>query len=413
MPDTLRRCGCLSGIFYMAPMINFNLIRYVSLFAAVALAAEQPAYESELLFAKEQIHNHSSMVVELPEGGGLFAVWYRGSGERQADDVQIMYARKPSGGNWSSPAVLADTPGFPDCNPTVMIDSRRRLWLFWPVILANEWHTALLKYRVSSNYADASKPPVWDAADDVLFVPRNFAAKSLAVLEPMRLAATPDSRQAKWADTVMARAKDKYFSRMGWMPRAHPIELPSGRIILPLYSDGYDYSLMAITDDGGKSWTSSEPIVAFGAIQPSIARKRDGTLVTYMRDNGPPPKRLHVSESKDDGITWSAVRDSDLPNPGSGAEVITLAGGRWALVYNDTEKGRHSLAVAISDDEGMTWKWQRHLELEAGNNYGYPSLIQARDGSLHTTYTHATKAGKAIKHAHFNLAWVEAGDGSK
>src|SRR6185295_13039873 len=118
-------------------------------------------------------------------------------------------------------------------------------------------------------------------------------------------------------------------------------------------------------------------------------------------------KRLHVSESKDDGITWSPVKDSDLPNPGSGAEVITLAGGRWALAYNDTEKGRYSLALGISDDEGATWKWKRHLELEEGNNYGYPSLIQARDGSIHATYSHTTKEGQAIKHAHFNLAWVE------
>jgi len=104
------------------------------------------------------------------------------------------------------------------------------------------------------------------------------------------------------------------------------------------------------------------------------------------------------------------VRDSDLPNPGSGAEVITLADGRWALAYNDTEKGRHSLAIAISADEGVSWKWKRHLELEAGNNYGYPSLIQSRDGSIHASYSHTTTEGQAIKHAHFNSAWVEAGN---
>jgi len=375
-----------------------------------AAAHAQPMYESELIFPKEKLHNHSSMVTELPDGG-LFTAWYRGSGERQADDVQLMYSRRAAGSRqWSKPALLADTLGFPDCNPTVFVDSRRRLWLIWPVILANEWHTALLKYKISSDYADASKPPKWDITDDLLFIPRNFEAKSLSVLEPMRRAAAPDSREAKWADTMIGRAKDKYFSRMGWMPRAHPVELKSGRIIVPLYSDGYDYSLVAFTDDGGKTWSSSEPLVAYGAIQPAIARKRDGTLVTYMRDNGPPPKRLHVAESKDDGVTWSPVRDSDLPNPGSGAEVITLADGRWALAYNDTEKGRHSLAIAISADEGVSWKWKRHLELEAGNNYGYPSLIQSRDGSIHASYSHTTTEGQAIKHAHFNSAWVEAGN---
>ena len=47
--------------------------------------------------------------------------------------------------------------------------------------------------------------------------------------------------------------------------------------------------------------------------------------------------------------------------------------------------------VVISDDEGVTWRWKRHLEYdnpgpEAGA-YHYPSIIQARDGSLHASYS--------------------------
>ena len=104
-----------------------------------------------------------------------------------------------------------------------------------------------------------------------------------------------------------------------------------------------------------------------------------------MRDNGPPPKRLHMSESRDGGKTWSADRDTAIPNPGSGAEIIALKNGHWALIYNDTEFSRNSLAVSISTDEGQTWRWTRHLEFdppgrEAGA-FHYPSIIQARDGS--------------------------------
>jgi len=72
----------------------------------------------------------------------------------------------------------------------------------------------------------------------------------------------------------------------------------------------------------------------------SIVQKKDGTLFTLMRDNGPPPKRLHKSESRDRGETWSPVTDRDLPNPGSGAEVISLRNGHWVLIYNDTERAR-------------------------------------------------------------------------
>ena len=48
-------------------------------------------------------------------------------------------------------------------------------------------------------------------------------------------------------------------------------------------------------------------------------------------------------------MTWSPVEDSDLLNPGSGSDIVTLPNGHWAIAYNDTEKGRHSLAVFSVD----------------------------------------------------------------
>jgi hypothetical protein len=75
---------------------------------------------------------------------------------------------------------------------------------------------------------------------------------------------------------------------MGWMTRVHPFVLDNKRIIVPLYSDGFDFSIMAISDDGGRTWQASRPLISFGGVQPSLVQKRDGTLVAYMRDNGPP-----------------------------------------------------------------------------------------------------------------------------
>jgi len=174
---------------------------------------------------------------------------------------------------------------------------------------------------------------------------------------------------------------------------------------------------MAITDDGGNSWRFSEPLVGAGNIQPSIAKKADGTLVAYMRDNGPAPKRLHVSTSKDKGLTWSQVRDSELPNPGSGADIVTLRNGHWVLAYNDTENGRHSLAVSISTNEGKSWEYTRHLERDMrsrniATSSGYPSIIQGRDDSLHVVYSYHHKdrgdaPHKTIKYVKFNEDWIK------
>lgn len=399
----------------------------------LAAAPEQqaPIYESELIFPLEHWHNHASCVVECPNGD-LLVCWFHGSGERQADDVKVEGSRLRKGSKtWQPRFTMADTPGYPDTNCTMFIDPRHRLWLMWPTILANEWPTALMKYRISSDY-QKDGPPRWESNEVLHVTPgpefEPTVARALADFEPT-LKDRPEAEQKLARDYIertRKNAADKFFRRLGWMTRAHPFVLHDKRLIVPLYSDGFSFSLMAITDDWGQTWFTSTPLVGGGNIQPSIVEKKDGTLFTLMRDNGPAPKRLHASESTDQGKTWSKVVDSAIPNPGSGAEVIKLSNGHWVLIHNDTERGRNSLAVAISDDEGASWRWKRHLEYdppapEAGA-FHYPSIIQARDGSLHASYSyHLNKkdvandgegqpARKSIKHAHFNEQWIMRGD---
>ncbi|MBL8241328.1 MAG: exo-alpha-sialidase [Bryobacterales bacterium] len=379
------------------------------LLSAVALSA-QPFLKTELIFTPEHWHNHSSSIVELPNGD-FFVSWFHGSGERQSDDVKIEGARwRKATKTWSPRFELADTPGFPDTNCVVWVDSKKRLWLFWPTILANTWESAIMKYRISTDFQQSEGPPKWDWQDNLLLIPQRMQERTQEVFakELKRNGPLKD-----WATRSVALAGDKQFSRLGWFTRTHPIELPSGRYIVPLYSDGFSFGLMAISDDAGKTWHASEPIVGYGNIQPSVVRRKNGDLVAFMRDNGPAPKRVMQSISKDSGETWSPAEDIDLPNPGTSVEAIALKDGRWIIAYNDLEKGRTSLALAMSDDEGQTWKWKRNMDKGAGS-YHYPSLIQAADGSLHLTYsifeTKDGKQAKSIKHAHFNAAWIEAGD---
>lgn len=380
-----------------------------------ASAVSQPLHRGELIYPQEKWHNHASSVVELANGD-LLAVWYHGSGERSADDVIIEGARKIKGeSTWRPRFLIADTPGFPDCNPALFIDAKQRLWLFWPLIVANEWHTALLRYQVSSDYQNPQRPPRWERSEVMLLKPDTMAKDVQQALEkqPPPAAESDDPRIHAYIARLKERAADKYFARMGWMPRAHPTLLPSGRIVLPLYSDGYSFSLMALSDDQGDTWKASTPLVGAGNIQPTVVRKNDGTLVAYMRDNGPAPKRIQMSTSRDEGMTWSPSVDTDLPNPGAGLEVIRLRDGVWAMVWNDTEKGRSTLALSLSDDEGKTWKWTRYLEKAAAGQYHYPSIIQSRDGLLHVTYSYFTTEGKSIKHAAVNLEWVKATEAQK
>ncbi len=376
---------------------------------ALVSAMSAPLHEGELVFPLESWHNHSSSVVELPNGD-LLLCWFHGSGERTADDVKIEGARwSKRTGKWGERFTMADTPGFPDTNPMMFIDSHKRLFLFWPVIIAHQWESALMKYRISTDYSQASGPPKWEHQDNIILIPKDIAAKTREVYEKDL---GKEGRAGAYAKRVIEHADDMYFSRMGWFTRAHSIELPSGRILTPMYSDGYSFGIMAISDDGGYNWYASQPIVGHGGIQPSVVRKKDGTLVAYLRDNGPPPKRAQISYSKDDGVSWTPAVDTDILNPGTSLEVIALRNGDWLMVYNDLEDQRYSLVAAVSDDEGVTWKWRRHLEgdpsLKVKDQYHYPSVIQAKDGTIHFTYSYFVPEGKSIKHVHIDEDWVKA-----
>lgn len=371
--------------------------------------AEDPIYSARMVFPLNAQHNHAPGIVECPSGEFLVS-WYRGSGERTADDVQVLGARLRRGEDaYREPFLMADFPGFPDCNTCMMIDDQQRLWLFWPLVISNDWGSCLTCYRISTDY-ESDGPPNWNWQGVIPLVPLDFEETMLTALDKRIEETKKPSPQAKlFAKYVREKVKDKLATRLGWQPRCKPIVLPSGRIVLPLYSDTFSVSLMALSDDDGQTWFASEPLAGFGNIQPAVLRRDDGTLVAYMRENGPLNK-IRVCESSDEGLHWGPVGTLNIVNPGSGLDAVRLANGYWAMVYNDTLSNRNSLVVSISDDEGKTWKWTRHLEQEDSGRYHYPAMIQSRDGNLQCVYTYTVEDGATMKHATFNEAWVQAGD---
>jgi predicted neuraminidase len=372
--------------------------------------AGEPLHESSAIFPVNSKHNHASCVVEV-RPGRLLAVWYSGSGERKSDDVVIEGAWRNRGeSQWGPKFLMADTPGYPDCNPALFAAPDGSLWLFWPTILDHRWEGALLKYAKCDQPDGGSGPPRWSQTGVLHVTPQGFAAEMQRAIAS--LTDVEKGRRRTALEQIESRSRDELYQRLGWMPRVHPLALPSGRWILPLYSDTFSASIMAISDDRGATWRASQPLIGFGNIQPSLVRKNDGGLVAFMRDNGS-HHRIRLSTSPDDGVSWTAVADSPFPNPGAGIEAIRLANGHWMLVYNDSPAGRHSLAISLSDDEGATWKWTRHLERAAPGQgqFHYPSLIQATDGTIHVTYTYRKAGqGSTIEHVKLNEAWLQAND---
>ncbi|MGI6460272.1 MAG: sialidase family protein [Candidatus Hydrogenedentales bacterium] len=372
-------------------------------------AAADPAFTVEPIFPLQDKHVHASSIVEDPNGD-LLACWFHGSGERTANDVVIQGARKKKGAEaWGPVFLMADTPDLPDCNPVLFVDPQERLWLFWAAVVANGWEHALLKYRRAETWVHDG-PPTWSWQDVIILKPGDPFPE--AIERGFRELGAQEGCWGTYAppyeEMLVEAARDPVKRQKGWMPRIHPLVLPTGRILLPLYSDGFNLSLIAISDDAGDTWRASLPIVGYGPTQPSLVLKKDGTVVAYLRDEGNPPQRVQFASSGDGGESWSTAVDIDIPNPSSSLEVIALNDGRWLMIGNDTEEGRHRLTARLSDDEGASWKWKRQLEPAdaAGKSFGYPSLIQARDGRIHVTYSKTTDAGATIAHAQFNADWV-------
>ncbi len=436
--------------FLSSPVLVLLATVFARLLAAALPAATNaaPFFRTEPVFPVQSQHAHGSTLVELPNDD-LIVGWFQGSGERWADDVCVLGSRKKRGGDtWSEPFMLADVKEFPDCNPVLFLDGRGRLWVMWIAIIANQWETALIKYRISEDFLDQAGAPRWTWQDTLLLKPGGKTERGIQPGDPFvasvraqvadyakYLAADPVHRTAveRWTAVgerlvSLANGEDMqragrvfaldgsadetrlgypYFRRMGWQTRNKPFFTGTGRMIVPLYSDGFSFSLMAYTDDHGENWHTSTPLVGGANIQPAIAATATGELVAFMRDNGPPPKRLHVSRSTDHGATWSPVRDTDLPNSGTACDIVTLPNGRWVLVNNDTESGRQRLTVALSADEGRTWSHRRVLADEPGTRSHYPAIIAGVDGALHVSYSHfQADERKTIRYAVFNEAWI-------
>ena len=178
-----------------------------------------------------------------------------------------------------------------------------------------------------------------------------------------------------------------------------PVQLANGDILCPTSNEtDTKPSAWAIyferTSDLGKTWTRTELLhdgLKIGAIQPSILFLGGDKLQAVGRTK---QSKVFQITSEDAGKTWGEISLTDLPNPNSGTDAVTLADGRHLLVYNhsghraaEAKGDRFPLDAAISKD-GVTWSRILTLETEPCKaGYAYPAVIQAADGRVHITYT--------------------------
>ncbi len=300
---------------------------------------------------------HASTIVEVAPGE-LVAAWFGGTKERNPD-VGIWFARHERGA-WQPAVEVANGvqvngPRLPTWNPVLFQPAKGPLHLFYKIGPSpSQWWGMLI------TSADAGR--TWSA-------PRRLPD---GLLGPVK------NKPVVLRDGAWLAASSTEGNRDGWLVH------------------------FELSADQGATWRKIGPVAkgpGFDAIQPSVLVHADGALQAVSRT-----KHGVVAQtwSRDNGRTWSALTATELPNPNSGTDAVTLADGRHLIIYNHSAHRAHEakgdrfpLDVAVSAD-GL--KWKRVLTLEAEpvvSGYAYPAVIQASDWRVHVTYT---AARKAIKH---------------
>jgi predicted neuraminidase len=295
---------------------------------------------------------HASSVLEL-ENGDLLCVWYGGSSE-SASDVKVWFSRKPSGGKWTTPAVIADGHGNSVWNPVLFQPRGGDVMCFYKCPDINTGEV------VSSSDGGLTWSD-WRAVGEGLTGP--------IVNKPVQL---DDG-------TIISPSSEQ--------------EGGSGR-------EGWTIHVERSTDNG-LTWTKIGPWHTWqewNVIQPTVLVHSQTRLQLLMRHGiftSSLDTKMPTCWSEDAGLTWSAIETITLPQNNSGLDAVTLTDGRHILVYNHSTrgtpdaggKGRGILNVAVSTD-GVNWEAALVLDYrDDDSRFTYPAVIQSRDGKVHVTYT--------------------------
>lgn len=339
--------------------------------------------KEELIFKiaeKPHPQCHASTLVEIEDG--IVAAWFGGTREKHFD-VGIWISLNLDG-NWSKPVEV-----------------------------------------VNGYYGNSKRYPCWNP---VLFQPENGPIMLFYKMGPdprnwWGMLMTSENGRKTWSKPVKLGEDDKIGHLLGPI-KNKPIQLCNGTIICPSSTEKMEENgsvwrvHFEVSRNLGKSWEVIGPIEYSGnlnAIQPSILEHTNGRLQVLCRTR---EGVIAQSWSSDNGKSWSKIKSTEILNPNSGTDALSLANGRHLFVYNPIGKikgksVRNCLKLAISED-GLNWQdiltLENDLEVKAGKElnlddvgsiqtdceYSYPAIIQSKDGLVHISYTYQRESIKYV-----------------
>lgn len=225
------------------------------------------------------------------------------------------------------------------------------------------------------------------------------------------------------------------FDKPGSYVRQPLVIMPNDDWLLPMYyslapsaneAGDSNYSAMKISSDDGKNWKECVVPESNGLVQPSVVLL-GREYIAFFRSRS---SDFIYRSTSSDGCAWTAPVPTPLPNNNSSIQAAVLQDGRLAMAFNNSPSvtvggkvkagPRRPLSVALSSDEGRTWKPIRDLEKgrvgepvpdplpkKPGREaYSYPAIVQASNGHVYVAFTYRRETIKVLS---FTEAWLADG----
>jgi predicted neuraminidase len=361
------------------------------------------------------VQNHAANLMVLPDGA-LGCVWFGGSMEGRSDISVYMSRLEPGAKQWTAPVQLSNDPERSEQNPILFPAPDGSLWLLHTAQISGNQDTAIVRRRISRDNGRT-----WGPVETLKDAP-----PSTFVRHPIHV-----------------------HSDGSWLLPSYYCHVRPGE----KWDGSLDESFVLRSTDQGKSWQQIPVPDSLGCVHMSIVPASGNRLLAFFRSRW--ADYIYATRSDDGGLSWQKPVPTVLPNNNSSIQALRLADGRLAMIFNASSAAnaterreslydeledaavpagagaekpaqqparrafwgapRAPMTLALSEDDGRTWPWQRNLEIgdgycmtndsERGLNreYSYPSLRQSPDGALHLAYT---VFRKHIRHARVMPDWV-------
>src|ERR1035437_4924829 len=322
--------------------------------------------------------SHAANLLQL-NNGDVLCVWFSGTWEGESN-VAIVISRLPKGSSaWTATKLIDRKEGESYQNPVVFEAPNGTVHLFHTTQGANIGEANAHVLHLTSKDHGIT----WSAPQLLFDKPGSFTRHPLLILS-----------EGKWM-----------------LPLTYVTSAGIGK------GAETNYSSTMVTRDGGAHWTEGLIPGSQGKVQPTMAAINPNHLITFFRSRA--SDNIYRSESTD-GCKWSSPEKTDLPNNNASVQIFRLYNGHIIIAFNNSAVDRTGpkpigglrkpLSLALSEDEGLTWKYLRDLETgrpgygqterdaktPGREEYSYPTVLQRADGQIMVAYTYRRQTIKVV-----------------